>query len=139
MKSFNEFIFESIDDDTIHFHVKHHGTDKKKMTTFTEKMHKGTYSRGSEPMTYHYSHDSGNMNMKHPDLYAPREIMARSLSGQKAGADPAIPNDHKAALKIATSHLIKYRGDNKTYLQRTIDNKEREIDHVKAYNANQKC
>lgn len=78
-------------------------------TTFTEQAVDGEFRRGRLPVTYIYIHATGNMRMKHPSLYATREIMARSLSGQAAGAKPAKPNDIDHALKVASEHLRNYK------------------------------
>ena len=94
----------------------------KTMTRFIEKDHPVMgYCRGKTPITYHYAHDSGNMRMTHDQLYAAREIMARSESGQRAGAKAAIPNDVEAAAQIAFDHICSYRGDGMDHSERQIE------------------
>ena len=66
------------------------------------------FVRGREPLTYIYTHETGNLYLSHPDLWAKRELMARSASGQKAGARPAVANDPEYALSVAEGHLAQY-------------------------------
>ena len=123
MKNFKVFISEQLD--SLHFDIKHdHNKDGSiKNTHFVEKPHKGQYKRsGKHPLIYSYSHKSGNLYMSHHDLYAKREIMAKSESGQKAGAKPAVPNDMHHAHKVATEHYNKYKGDNLSYRERYSKN-----------------
>lgn len=110
-------------DTTLYFDIERLESKNRHVSVFTEKQRHGRYARGGTPITYRYIHESGNMTMLHDELYARREILARSASGQKAGAKPALPNDEPAALLAATRHLKRYRGDGKTYVQRYVDNR----------------
>lgn len=121
MKTFIQYIFEEVH--SIHFDIHH---DKNKSgeiskTRFVEKPHRGFYKRmDGLPLTYTYNHKSGNMHMSHPELYATREILSRSETGQKNGAKPAKSNDVHYAHDSAVNHFNKYKGDNMSYVGRAL-------------------
>jgi hypothetical protein len=104
---------------TLHFIIEQYVRAGKKYSRFTEKPRKGAYRRGKDPLVYVYSHETGNMTMSHPDLWAKRSIMDRMPSRPKSAVD-AIPNDENAALEIAIRHMVHHIGDGMNHSQRQI-------------------
>lgn len=118
-------------DKTLHFDISTTTIRGKTTSKFVERPRYGKYARGAEPVTYIYVHESGNMRMVHEQLWSAREIMARSASGQRSGAKPAVPNNVEAALKIATAHLVRYRGDGLDHSQRMVENDRKQSERIR--------
>lgn len=60
-------------------------------------------------IVYTYAPESGNLTMGSSSLWARREILAASASGQKAGAGKALPDDLAGGLKAAQDHYKNYK------------------------------
>ena len=70
---------------------------------FVEKGPK--FVKGTEPVTYIYTIEKGNVYMKHPDLFATKELRSNSRAFNKGKPNKmAMPNDLDAAKEFILKH-----------------------------------